>query len=93
MKPVLQVKNLVKRFGALTATNDISFDLHEGESLALIGPNGAGKTTIFSQIMGNCVRAKAAFIYMMKKSAISNQRRVLNAKCHAPTRCQGLLLN
>lgn len=52
MKPVLQVKNLVKRFGALTATNDISFDLHEGESLALIGPNGAGKTTIFSQIMG-----------------------------------------
>lgn len=52
MKPVLEVKNLVKRFGALIATNDVSFTLYEGESMTLLGPNGAGKTTIFSQIMG-----------------------------------------
>ncbi len=52
MKPVLEVRNLVKRFGALVATNDVSFTLHEGESMTLLGPNGAGKTTIFSQIMG-----------------------------------------
>lgn len=52
MSNALEIRNLVKRFGGLTATNDLSFDLAEGESLGLIGPNGAGKTTVFSQIMG-----------------------------------------
>ena len=52
MTVALEVKNLIKRFGGLTATNDLSFTLAEGESLGLIGPNGAGKTTVFSQIMG-----------------------------------------
>ena len=52
MSNALEIRHLVKRFGGLTATNDLSFDLAIGESLGLIGPNGAGKTTIFSQIMG-----------------------------------------
>lgn len=52
MTNALEIRNLVKRFGGLVATNDLSFDLAEGESLGLIGPNGAGKTTVFSQVMG-----------------------------------------
>ena len=52
MTAALEIRNLVKKFGGLVATNDLSFDLAEGESLGLIGPNGAGKTTVFSQIMG-----------------------------------------
>ena len=48
----LEIKNLVKKFGGLVATNDLSFEVAEGESIGLIGPNGAGKTTVFSQIMG-----------------------------------------
>ncbi len=52
MTVALQIQNLVKTFGGLVATNDLSFDLAEGESLGLIGPNGAGKTTVFSQVMG-----------------------------------------
>lgn len=52
MTAAIEIRNLVKRFGGLTATNDLSFDLATGESLGLIGPNGAGKTTVFSQIMG-----------------------------------------
>jgi ABC-type branched-subunit amino acid transport system ATPase component len=52
MTNALEVRNLVKKFGGLVATNDLSFDLAEGESLGLIGPNGAGKTTVFSQVMG-----------------------------------------
>jgi ABC-type branched-subunit amino acid transport system ATPase component len=51
-KPAIEVNNLVKRFGGLVATDDLSFTLAQGESLGLIGPNGAGKTTVFSLIMG-----------------------------------------
>ena len=49
---ILALDGLVKRFGGLTATNQFSAEVAEGESLGLIGPNGAGKTTIFSLIMG-----------------------------------------
>ena len=52
MTQALTITNLVKRFGGLTATNDLSFTVEDGESVGLIGPNGAGKTTVFSQIMG-----------------------------------------
>jgi branched-chain amino acid transport system ATP-binding protein len=51
-EPLLRVDNLVKRFGGLVATNNISFDVAEGELHALIGPNGAGKTTFIAQIAG-----------------------------------------
>ena len=52
MSHPLQIRNLVKRFGGLIATNDVTFDIEQGQSVGIIGPNGAGKTTIFSQIMG-----------------------------------------
>ena len=49
---LLSVRGLVKRFGALAATDDASFDVMPGELHALIGPNGAGKTTLIHQISG-----------------------------------------
>lgn len=50
--PAIEITNLVKKFGGLIATNNLSFSIQKGESVGLIGPNGAGKTTVFSQIMG-----------------------------------------
>jgi branched-chain amino acid transport system ATP-binding protein len=50
--PVLQVIDLVKRFGGNRAVNVATFDVFEHEILGMIGPNGAGKTTIFDLISG-----------------------------------------
>ena len=52
MTPALEVRNLVKNFGSLEVTHDVSFTVDTGERFALIGPNGAGKTTIFNLISG-----------------------------------------
>jgi branched-chain amino acid transport system ATP-binding protein len=54
-EPVLQVEGLCKRFGALTVTDGVGFDVRPGEIHALIGPNGAGKTTLIQQICGRLV--------------------------------------
>lgn len=51
-EPVLQVAGLTKRFGAVTACEDVSLDLRPGEIHAVIGPNGAGKSTLIAQICG-----------------------------------------
>jgi branched-chain amino acid transport system ATP-binding protein len=48
----LRVERVSKRFGGLTAVDDISFDVGPGEIVALIGPNGAGKSTMFNLITG-----------------------------------------
>ena len=52
MTPILEIRNVTKKFGGLTANNDISFAVAQGEILSVIGPNGAGKSTLFKQIAG-----------------------------------------
>ncbi len=50
MTPLLQIRDLTRRFGGLTAINAVSFDVREHEILSVIGPNGAGKSTLFKLI-------------------------------------------
>ncbi|MGB1338366.1 MAG: ABC transporter ATP-binding protein [Planktomarina sp.] len=50
MNALIQVKNITKKYGGLTANNNISFDVSENEILSVIGPNGAGKSTLFKMI-------------------------------------------
>ena len=45
---VLSAQGLVKRFGGITATNNVTLNLQKGARHALIGPNGAGKTTLIN---------------------------------------------
>ncbi len=49
---LLEVDNMTKQFGGLTALNQVSFSVEEGEIRGLIGPNGAGKSTMFKNIAG-----------------------------------------
>src|SRR5207342_1994346 len=49
---LLRVENLVRSFGGIKATDNLSLDVAPGELHAIIGPNGAGKTTLISQLTG-----------------------------------------
>jgi branched-chain amino acid transport system ATP-binding protein len=53
MTALLQVQSISKRFGGLTALDDVSFELPAGAIVGVMGANGAGKTTLFSLIAGN----------------------------------------
>ncbi|KJC36879.1 ABC transporter ATP-binding protein [Bradyrhizobium sp. LTSP857] len=49
---LLSLRGLTRRFGGLTAVDDIDLDLAKGELISIIGPNGAGKTTLFNLVTG-----------------------------------------
>ena len=52
MSPLLELRGVVRRYGGLVATDNLSMEVRQGETHAIIGPNGAGKTTLIQQISG-----------------------------------------
>jgi branched-chain amino acid transport system ATP-binding protein len=67
--PILEVSGLTKRFGGLTAVNDMEFSVRSGELIGLIGPNGAGKTTLFNLLMG-LIRPNRGEIVLQGRSIV-----------------------
>ena len=65
--PAIDLKNVIKRFGAVNAVNDVTFDIPDGSVFGLIGPNGAGKTTTFSMLAGY-LRPTSGEIYVLDRS-------------------------
>jgi branched-chain amino acid transport system ATP-binding protein len=68
-QPVLSVRHLSKSFGGLKAVSDVTFDLQQGELLAMIGPNGAGKTTCFNMVNGQ-LKADAGEVLLNGQSIL-----------------------
>ncbi|XPV69553.1 MAG: ABC transporter ATP-binding protein [Halarcobacter sp.] len=67
---LLSVKNVSKSFGSLKVTDNLSFDLKEGEAIGILGPNGAGKTTLFNLISGD-LKPDSGDILLNDKSILS----------------------
>lgn len=63
MSVLLETKGLTRRFGGLTAVNDVNFRLETGHIHALIGPNGAGKTTLVSLLCGRIEPSEGSVIF------------------------------
>lgn len=78
MSTLLQVKNVTKKYGGLTANNDISFDVTENEILSVIGPNGAGKSTLFKMI--------SSFVPTTSGEVLYRGERISNLKPHVVAR-------
>ena len=66
---LLEVKNLTKNFGGLTAVGDVNIELGASELVGLIGPNGAGKTTLFNLLTG---------VYEPSEGTVSLDGKILN---------------
>jgi branched-chain amino acid transport system ATP-binding protein len=78
MANVLEVHQLAKSFGGVQAVNNLSFDLAEGQLLAMIGPNGAGKSTCFNLINGQLRPDNGSVVIMGKKTNGYQPRQVWN---------------
>ena len=63
MSTVLEVRGLSRHFGGISAVDDVSFEVREGEILGIIGPNGSGKSTLFNCILGQ-LRPSAGSVHV-----------------------------
>jgi branched-chain amino acid transport system ATP-binding protein len=76
-RPILRLESVSKRFGGMTAIDDLSFEVRRGSRTALIGPNGAGKTTVFNIVTGAVpIDAGRIFVDGQDISRVPSRRRI-----------------
>ncbi len=78
MTAQLVAKNIVKRFGGLTALDQVSFEIETGELVGLIGPNGSGKTT-FLNVLGGFYRPEQGSVWFEGRSIVGREPSALAA--------------
>ena len=78
MNPILAVEGVTKKYGGLTAVNNVSFTVAPGEILSVIGPNGAGKSTLFKLI--------SSFVPTTSGQVLYKGQRISNLTPHAVAR-------
>ncbi len=78
MSALVQVKNVTKKFGGLTAVHNITFDVAEHEILSVIGPNGAGKSTLFKMI--------TSFLHTTSGEVLFRGEKISNLRPHVVAR-------
>lgn len=83
-KTALEVRNLVKRFGAVTAVEDVSFKVEQGEVVTLLGPSGCGKTTTLRLVAG-FEKPDAGEVEIQGQVVVSTTRRL-----HVPPEKRGI---
>ncbi len=87
--PLLQVIDLHKKYGELTALGRVSFQVHEGEMFGLLGPNGAGKTTLLS-ILSCLAESTSGEVHVLGRRVSTTDREVAPADRHRSARTRGL---
>jgi len=70
-EPILSVRHMVKRFGGLTAVDDVSLDIYPGEVVGLVGDNGAGKSTLIKCVSGVYHPDAGEILFQGKKVSFS----------------------
>jgi ABC-type Fe3+/spermidine/putrescine transport system ATPase subunit len=83
-KTALEVRNLVKRFGSVTAVDDVSFKVEQGEVVTLLGPSGCGKTTTLRMVAG-FERPDSGDVEIQNQLVVSTSRRL-----HVPPEKRGI---
>ncbi len=72
MEPLLEVKNITKRFGGLTAVDNVNMKIFPGEVVGILGDNGAGKSTLIKVISGVYHAEEGQIFFEGSKIKISN---------------------
>ena len=78
MDPLLRLTGVSKSFGALTVSDDVTFDLPQGQALGVLGPNGAGKSTLFNLIGGALAPSSGTVTFEGRDVTALDQA----ARCH-----------
>ena len=74
--PLLRLDQVTRRFGGLTAVNNVTFELRAGEIIGLVGPNGAGKTTLFNLVTGTLPADSGTITFCNQDITGWSQRRI-----------------
>lgn len=76
MEPILTIKNLTKKYGKITAVNDLSLNVDRGSVFGILGPNGSGKTTTLGIILSVVHANKGSYSWFQQPNTKENRKKI-----------------